>query len=75
MPQNIYQKQPKSFEGKKVEYSAMAKSNSIEHAFHLLKTKLKAERPTTTEVSCSKDLAKHHKAGNPVSDDVHEFQT
>ncbi len=44
--------------------------NLIEHAFHLRKTKLK-----TTEVSCSKGLAKHNKGGNPVSGDVHEFQT
>ncbi len=46
----------------------------IEQAFHLLKTKLKAQT-TTTEVSCSKGLAKHHKGGNPVSGNAHEFQT
>ncbi len=48
--------------------------NPIEHGFHLLKTKWegrKTHKQTTTEVSCSKGLAKHHKGGN----DVHEFQT
>ncbi len=35
----------------------------------------KTHKQTTTEVSCSKDLAKHHKEGNPVSGDVHDFQT
>ncbi len=55
--------------------------NLTEHVFYSLKTKLKVERPSkrTTEVSCSKGLAKHHKEGNPVSGDVsgdvHEFQT
>ncbi len=38
---------------KKVDYSAMAKQypdlNPIKHAFHLLKTKLKAERPTNKQ--------------------------
>ncbi len=46
--------------------------NPIEHSFLLLKIKPKAE---TSEVSCSKSLAKHHKGGNPVFGDVHEFQT
>ncbi len=49
--------------------------NLIEHAFHSLKTKLKAHKQTATEFSCSKSLAKHHKGGNPVSGEVHEFQT
>ncbi len=35
----------------------------------------KTHKETTTEFSCSKGLAKHHKGGNPVSGDVHEFQT
>ncbi len=35
----------------------------------------KTHKQTTTEVSCSKGLAKHHKGGNPVSGDVHEIQT
>ncbi|MEE6508230.1 hypothetical protein FKM82_019900 [Ascaphus truei] len=30
---------------------------------------------TTTEVSCIKGLAKHHKGGNPAFGDVHGFQT
>ncbi len=44
---------PGVFEGKKVEYSAMTKSISWSQpdwaAFHLLKTKLKAERPTNKQ--------------------------
>ncbi len=35
----------------------------------------KTHKQTTTEVSWSKGLAKHHKGGKPVSGDVHEFQT
>ncbi len=64
---------PGVFEGKKVEYSAMTKSISWSQpdwaAFHLLKTKLKAERPTNKQqiVSCSKGLEKHHK-GLPAKD-------
>ncbi len=52
--------------------------NPIEYAFHLLKTKLKgrkSHKQKTTEVSCGKGLAKHHKGGNPVSGGVREFQT
>ena len=49
--------------------------NPIKHAFHLLKTRLKAERQqTTTEDSCSQGLEKHHKGGNPAYGDVHVFQ-
>ncbi len=66
------------FEGKK-EYSVMAKSISWSWAcISLANDKTKGRnthKQTTTEVSCSKDLTKHHKGGNPVSGDVHEFQT
>ncbi len=48
--------------------------NPIEHAFHLLKTKLKAERPLNKQQLMSAAV-KHHKGGNTVSGDVHEFQT
>ena len=52
--------------------------NSIEHAFHLLKTKLRAERPNNqaaAEGSCSKGLAKHLKGRTSAFSDVHGFQT
>ncbi len=35
----------------------------------------KTHKQTTTEVSCSNGLEKHHKGGNPVSGDGHELQT
>ncbi len=35
----------------------------------------KTQKQTTTEVSCSKGLAKHHKGVNSVSGDAHKFQT
>ena len=36
--------------------------NPIEHAFHLLKRRLKGKNPeTTTERGCSKNLKKHYK--------------
>ncbi len=69
------------FEGKKVDYSAMAKPISLSQpdwiCIHLMKTKLKAERPTNKQktVGWSKVLAQHHKGRNPVFGDVHEFQT
>ncbi len=69
------------FEGKKEDYSAVAKSISwsqLDWACISLaedKTKgRKTHKQTTTEVGCSKGLAKHHKGGNQVSGDVHEFQ-
>ncbi len=53
--------------------------NPIEYAFHLLKTKLEAERPTNKQQlnnwSQLQGLAKHHKRGNPVFGDVREFQS
>ncbi len=53
--------------------------NPIEHAFHLLRTKLKAERPKNKQQLKSAAVkacrAKHPKGGNPGSGDVHEFQT
>ncbi len=70
------------FEGKKVDYSAMAKSISWSQpdwaCISLAEDKTKGRKThkqTTTEVSCRKGLAKHHKGGNPVSGDVHDFQT
>ncbi len=69
------------FEGKK-EYSAIAKSISWSQpdwaCISLANDKTKGRKThkqTTTEVSCSKDLTKHHRGGNPVSCDVHELQT
>ncbi len=35
----------------------------------------KTHKQTINKVSCSKGLVKHHKGGNPVFGDVHEFQT
>ncbi len=51
-------------------------SNPIEHVFRLLKTKLKAERHTNKNnwSQLQKGLAKHHKGGNPVHGEVHDFQ-
>ncbi len=73
---------PGVFEGKKVEYSAMAKSISWSQpdraCIALAEDKTKGRKTlkqTTTEVSYSKGLAKHHKGGNQVSGDVHDFQT
>ncbi len=54
---------------KKVECSAMAKSISWSQSdwscISLAEDKAKNRKQTTTEVSCSKGLAKHHKGGNP----------
>ncbi len=67
---------------KKMEYSAMTKSISWSQpnwaCISLAENKTKGRKThkqITTEVSCIKGLAKHHKGGNPVSGDVHEFQT
>ncbi len=52
--------------------------NPIEHAFHLLKTKLKGKCPQEqagTEDGCSRGLAEHHQGWNPASGDVYAFQT
>ncbi len=75
-------KATQKFRLKKVEYSAMAKSISwfqpdwacISLAEDKTKDR-KTQKQTTTEVSCSKGLAKHHKGVNSVSGDAHEFQT
>ncbi len=48
--------------------------NPIEHAFHLLKTKLMAKRPTNKQLKSATGLAKHQKGRNPVFGDVHVFQ-
>ncbi len=73
---------PGVFEGKKVEYSAMAKSISWSQpdraCIALTEDKTKGRKTlkqATTEVSCTKGLAKHHKGENQVSGDVHDFQT
>ncbi len=70
------------FEGKEVEYSAMAKSISWSQpdwsCISLAEDKTKSRKThkqTKTKVSCSKGLLKHHRGGNPVFSDVHEFQT
>ncbi len=69
---NTYSKcNPGVFEGKKVEYSQSPCLNPISLVKD--KTKGKKDPQTTTEVRRSKDLAMHHKGGNPVSGDVHEF--
>ncbi len=67
---------------KKVDYSSMAKSISWSQpdwaCISLAENKTKGRKThkqTTTEVSCSKRQAKHHKGGNPGFGDVHEFQT
>ena len=52
--------------------------NPIEHAFHLLKTKLIGKCPKNkqrTEDSCSRGLEEHHQGWNPASGDVYVFQT
>ncbi len=49
--------------------------NPIEHAFHLPKTKLMAERPTNKQqLKSATGLAMHQKGRNPVFGDVHVFQ-
>ncbi len=82
MTQNMLQS--RSFlKVKKVKYSAMVKSVSwFQHdwaCISLAEDKTKGRKihkqQTITEVSCSKGLAKHHKGGNPVSGDVHDFHT
>ncbi len=80
-PKTYSKSNPGVFEGKKVEYSAMAKSISWSQpdwAIPLAEDKTKGRKThkhTTTEVGWSKGLAKHHKGGNPIFGDVHEFQT
>ena len=55
--------------------------NPIEHAFHLLKTKLKAERPTnkqqlkTAAVKAWQSITKEERKGKPAFGDFHGFQT
>ncbi len=81
-PKTYSKSNPGVFEGKKVEYFAMAKSISwfqpnwacISLAEDKTKGR-KTHKQTTTEVSCSKGQAKHHKGGKTISGDVHEFQT
>lgn len=60
------------FNGKDVEYSAMAESSARSQpswaCISLARDKTsgrKTHKQSTTEDSCSKDLAKHHKGGNP----------
>ncbi len=81
-PKTYSKSNPGVFEGKKVGYSAMAKSISWYQpdwpCISLAEDKTKGRKThkqTTTEVSCSKDLVTHHKGRNPISGDVHEFQT
>ncbi len=80
--QLFIESKPGVFEGKKVEYSAMAKSISWSQpdraCIALTEDKTKGRKTlkqATTEVSCTKGLAKHHKGENQVSGDVHDFQT
>ncbi len=75
-------KATQELEVKAVNYSAMAKSISWSQpnwvCISLAEDKTKGRKTheqTTTQVSSSKDLAKHHKGGNPVFGDVHELQT
>lgn len=61
-----------------MEYSSIARAspdlNPTEHAFHLLKTKLQAERPTNMQQQReAKGLAKHLTKANPVFGDVYGF--
>ncbi len=78
-PKTYIKSNPGVFESKKVEYSGTISWSQPDWACISLaqdKTKSrKTHKQTITEVSCSKGLAKHHKRGNPVSGDVHEFQT
>ncbi len=80
-PKTYSKSNPGVFEGKKVEYSAMAKSISWSQpdwaCISLVEDKTKGRKThkqTITEVSCSKGLAKNHKEGNPISGEVREFQ-
>ncbi len=80
-PKTYSKNNPGVFESKKVEYSAMTKSITWSQpewaCISLAEDKTngrKSHKQTTTEVSCSKGLAMHHKEGNPVIGDVHEFQ-
>ncbi len=75
-----YKSNPGVFEGKKVQYSAMAESISWSEpnwaAFHSLKTKLKAERATNKQQlkSAAVKTWQTSQRRNPVSADVHEFR-
>ncbi len=67
-PKHYSKSNPGVFEGKKVYYSAMAESISCSQpdwaCISLAEDKTqggKTHKQTTTEVSCSKGLAKHHK--------------
>lgn len=75
------QKQPQSFSRQRNEkdphcLSQSSDLNSAEHAFQLVKTKLKTEthKQAAPGGGCIKGLVEHLKGGNMALADVHGFQ-